>query len=101
MRWWVNILPEVVRGIQSFGFTDTPPDKILESVEQYLSNHGESCASDRWEKCPDDFFIYTHLYLEASRWHSLEFVVKDTAAVIGVLEVVWVEHHLSDYVEKR
>jgi hypothetical protein len=96
VRWWVHILPEVVSGIQSFGFTDPPPDKILEAVEQYLSAHGESCAVDRWKKCPDDFFIYTHLFLERERWHALEFIVKDTAAVVGVLEVVWVEHHSSD-----
>lgn len=98
MRWWVNILPEVVSGIHSFGFTNPPPDKILEQVEHYLSHHGDSFAMDRWEKCPDDFFIYTHLFLEGGRWHALEFIVKDTAAVVGVLEVVWVEHHPSDLV---
>lgn len=97
MRWWVNIMPEVVSGIQSFGFTNPPPDKILEQVEQNLSNYGEMWAADRWEKCPDDFFIYTHLFLEGGRGHTLVFIVKDTAAVVGVLEVVWVEHHPLDY----
>jgi hypothetical protein len=96
VRWWVNILPEVVSGIQSFGFTDPSLDKILEQVEQNLSHYGELWATDRWEKCPDDFFIYTHLFLEGDRRHTLEFLVKDTAAVVGVLEVVWVEHHFSD-----
>lgn len=98
MRWWVNILPEVVSGIQSFGVTDPPPEKILEQVEQNLSNHAELWTTDRWEKCPDDFFIYRHLFIEGGRGHMLDFVVKDTAAVVGVLEVVWVEHHSSDYV---
>jgi len=41
--WWVNITPEVVRGVQSFGFRDPTPDQILELVEQYLSQHGELC----------------------------------------------------------
>ena len=98
MRWWVNILPDVVKGIQSFGFTAPPPYEILEQVEQNLSNHGETWAVDRWDKCPDDFFVYTHLFIEGGRWHTLEFLVKDTAAVVGVLEVVWVEHRSSDYV---
>ena len=95
MKWWVNILPEVVSGIQSFAFTDPPPDKILEQVEQNLSTQGELWTRDRWEKCPDDYFTYAHVFLENGRWHTLEFIVKDTAAVVGVLEVVWVEHHSS------
>jgi hypothetical protein len=67
MRWWVNVLPEVVSGIQSFGFTDPPPDKVLESVEQNLSNHGELWTTERWEKSPDDYFVYTHGFIESGR----------------------------------
>jgi hypothetical protein len=89
-------LPEVVRGVHSFGFTDPSPDKILDSVQHYLANHGEACAADRWDRCPDDFFVYIHVLIEGGRWHSLEFVVDDTAAAVGVLKVVWVEHRLGD-----
>jgi hypothetical protein len=37
VTWWVSILPEVVRGVESFGFSDPPPEKILESVEYNLA----------------------------------------------------------------
>jgi hypothetical protein len=98
VKWWVNVLPEVVSGIEGMGFTDPPADKILESVEQYLSNFGESFFADRWEKCPDDFFVFRHVFIESNRWRALEFVVKDTAASVGVLEVVWVDHYPADRV---
>jgi hypothetical protein len=93
VRWWVNILPEVVRGVQSFGFSDPAPDTILESVERYLAHSGETYFTDRWDKCPDDYFTYAHVFIEGGRYHTLVFVVRDTAAEVGVLEVVWVEHH--------
>jgi hypothetical protein len=41
VAWWINIRPAVVQGIESFGFHDPPPDKILEFVEHYLSQFGE------------------------------------------------------------
>jgi hypothetical protein len=91
--WWVSILPEVVRGIESCGFTDPPPDKILEAVEQSIALNGEAYATDRWDQCPDDFFVYTHIFIEGGRYHTLEFVVEDTSAEAGVLKVAWVEHH--------
>lgn len=96
MAWWVSITPEVVRGVESFGFTDPSPDRILELVEHYLANYGEQSAVDRWPKCPDDFFVYSHLLIEAGRLHTLEFIVEDTSAAVGVLRVVWVEHYLGD-----
>jgi hypothetical protein len=98
VRYWVNILPEVVRGVQSFGFTNPSSDDILQFVETYLAAHGERCAVDRWHQCPDDFFVYSHHFVEGGRYHSLEFLVRDTAAVVGVLEVVWVEHHPGNLV---
>jgi hypothetical protein len=93
VTWWVNVLPEVVDGVRSFGFTDPAPDKILEFVESYLSQYGEQCALDRWIGCPDDYFVYSHILSLGGRWHTLEFVVRDTSKQAGVLEVVWVEHY--------
>jgi hypothetical protein len=98
VEWWIQISPEVIRGVQSFGFQDPPPDRILEFVESYLSQHGDACAIDRWDKSPDDFFIYSHLFIEGGRTHTLEFVVNDTAKEMGVLKVVWVEHRPGDLV---
>ncbi len=96
MGWWINITPEVVQGIKSFGFRDPAPDKILDFVEHYLSQYGDECATDRWAKCPDDYFVYTHIFLESGRFHALEFVVQDTSKEVGVLHVVWVEHYPGD-----
>jgi hypothetical protein len=96
VAWWVNITPEVVQAVQSFGFKAPPPDKILEFVEHYLSLHGAACATARWDKCPDDFFVYSHVFTEAGQLHTLEFLVKDTSAVVGVLNVIWVEHYPGD-----
>jgi hypothetical protein len=93
VAWWVSITPDVVRGVGSFGFRDPPAASILEAVEHYLAHYGEVCAVDRWNKCPDDFFIYNHIFVEGGRWHTLEFVVDDTSNAVGVLRVVWVEHH--------
>ena len=92
MAWWVSSTPEVVRGVESFGFRDPPTDCILESVEYNLANFGEVYAVDRWDKCPVDFFVYSHIFVEGSRWHTLEFLVDDTSAAVGVLRLVWVEH---------
>ena len=91
MAWWVNITPEVVSGVQSFGLSN--PTAVLEWVEHYLSQFGESCANDRWDKCPEDFFVYTHIVMEGGRLHSLVFVVDDASKEVGVLNVVWVEHY--------
>jgi hypothetical protein len=95
VAWWVSITPEVVRGVESFGLTN--PDKILESVERNLALYGEKCAMDRWDKCPDDFFVYSHLFIEGGRLHNLVFLVDDTSASVGVLRVVWVDHYSGDY----
>jgi hypothetical protein len=73
VAWWVSITPEVVRGIESFGFKDPPPDSILESVERNLANYVETSAVDRWAKCPDDFFVYCHVSLKVAAcrlWNS-------------------------------
>ncbi len=78
--------------------SDPPPYQILDFVQHYLANYGETVAADRWDQCPDDFFVYTHIFIEGGRWHSLAFIVKDTAAAVGVLQVVWVEHHPGDLV---
>jgi hypothetical protein len=96
VAWWVTITPEVLRGIQTFGFRNPSPDKILEFVECYLSQYGEECATNRWSKCPVDFFVYTHLLIHDGRFHTLEFVVNDTSKEVGVLRVVWVEHYPGD-----
>jgi hypothetical protein len=96
VAWWVYIAPEVASGVQSFGFANPPPHKILEFVEHYLAHFGDACATDRWDKCPDDFFVYTHLFIEGGRRHVLEFVVEDTSKEMGVLKVVWVEHHSGE-----
>jgi hypothetical protein len=96
MTWWVSIAPEVVEGIRSFGFEDPRPDRILESVEHYLAHYGEDCAIDRWDKCPESFFVYSHFFKAGGRWQTLELIVEDTSAAVGVLRVVWVEHHLGD-----
>ena len=96
MAWWINITPRVVRGIESFGFSDPPPDKILEFVEHYLSQYGDACAANRWRACPDDFFVYTHILLHGGRLHTLEFIVDDTSKEVRVLHVAWVEHYPGD-----
>jgi hypothetical protein len=96
LAWWVSVTPEVVRGVESFGFKDPSPDRILEFVEHYLANYGEMCAMDRWSKCPDDFFVYSHVFIEGGRWQTLEFIVEDTSALVGVLRIVWVEHYPGD-----
>ena len=93
MAWWVSITPEVVRGVESFGFKDPPPDSTLGAVERYLTTHGENFAGDRWDKCPDDFFVYRHIFIESGRLQTLEFIVDDTSAAVGVLRVAWVEHY--------
>jgi hypothetical protein len=91
VAWWVNILPEVVDGVRSFGFTDPAPDNILVSIESYLARYGEECAQDRWIRCPDDYFVYSHILISGWKYYTLEFVVRDTSKAAGVLEVVWVE----------
>ena len=93
MPWMVEFLPEVVRGIESFGFGDTSADQILATVESYLAGHGEMFFADRWDKCPDDYFVYSHLFIDRGRYHALTFIVEDSQAEMGVLKVVWVEHH--------
>ena len=93
MTWWVSVEPAVVQGVESFGFKDPTPDKILGSVEHNLVHYGDKFATDRWDKCPDDFFVYTHLFIEGGRYQKLEFIVYDTSAEAGVLKVVWVEHY--------
>jgi hypothetical protein len=92
VRFWVIFLPEVERGLHSFGFPDPLPDRILRFVRAYLGRDGDKCAPDRWPVCPDDFFVYSHLFVEGGRYQSLEFVVNDTEMAVGVLRVVWVEH---------
>jgi hypothetical protein len=96
VAWWIDITPQVVRGVVSFGFKDLPPDRILESVEGYLANHGDPSVMDRWNRCPDDFFVYSHVFIDGGRWQRLEFIVEDTSALVGVLRVVWVEHYSGD-----
>jgi hypothetical protein len=94
VAWWVYIAPEVESGVKSFGFRD--PDKILGSVEYNLANYGEAWAMGRWDKCPNDYFVYSHLFIDGGRWHNLLFIVRDTSASIGVLEAVWVQHYPGD-----
>jgi hypothetical protein len=84
----VEFLPEVVRGVESFGFIDSSADPILTSVEYYLAYHGEMFFADRWDKRPDDFFVYSHIFIDGGRYHALVFVVKDPQAEVGVLKVV-------------
>jgi hypothetical protein len=98
VSWWVQFEPEVVRGVESFGFSDPSPQTILELVERCLAQHGEACAVDRWAQCPDDFFVYTHVFIEGGRYHALEFVVNDTSDEMNVLKVAWVAHHPGDLV---
>ena len=98
MAWWVVVTPAVVQGVRSFGFKDPTPDRILESMEHYLTHYGDVCATDRWSQCPDDFFVYTHVLIEGGRWHTLEFIVNDaSAAAMGVLKVIWVEDYVGDF----
>jgi hypothetical protein len=93
VSWWVNITSEVIEGVKSFGFTDPSAEEILDFVAHYLSEHGEDSAGQRWHQCPDDFFVYTHILIDAGCVHTLEFIVDDTSAEVSVLNVVWVEHH--------
>jgi len=93
VAWWVNITREVVEGLQSFGFQNPSPEQILQSVEHYLRTQGETWFEDRWNKCPEQFFVFTHILAEGGRLHTLEFVVEDTSKTVGVLNVVWVEHY--------
>ena len=94
----VNIAPEVVRGIESFGLQGQTSIRILESVEHNLAEFGDRFASDRWDKCPDDFFVYSHVLIDGGRWHNLVFVVDDTVEEMGILRVLWVEHYPGDFV---
>ena len=98
MTWLVEFLPEVVRGVESFGFSDTSADQILTSVEYYLAHHGETFFADRWDNRPDDFFVYSHIFIDGGRYHALVFVVKDAQAEMAVLKVVWVEHYPGNLV---
>jgi hypothetical protein len=93
VQWLVEFLPEVVRGVESFGFSDVSADQIRASVEYYLGRHGEMFFADRWDKCPDDFFVYSHIFIDRGQYHALIFVVEDSHAEMAVLKVVWVEHH--------
>jgi hypothetical protein len=96
VAFWINITPEVVKGMESFGFKDPPPDKVLEFVERYLSQYGEACSMNRWDKCPERFFVYSHVLIHGGLFHTLEFVIEDTSKAVGVLHVVWVEHYPGD-----
>ena len=96
MAWWVSVSPEVVRGIESFGFKNPGLDRILESTEDYLKNFGDQCFEDRWSQNPDDFFVYSHIFIENGRLRTLVYLVNDTSAESGILKVVWVERHLGD-----
>jgi hypothetical protein len=92
----VNIRPEVVRGVQSF-FPGPRAAQILDFVGHYLAERGDEYRGDRWNNNPDDFFIYQHTLLDDSlRLRTLEFVVRDTGAFAGVLEVTWVERYPDD-----
>ena len=97
MAWWVSITPEVVRSVEACGFKDPSPASVLESVEYHLAHYGETGAMERWHKCPEDFFIYSHVLIEGGRFHTLEFLVNDTSAEAGVLRIVWVEHYPGDF----
>jgi hypothetical protein len=92
VQWWVEFLPEVVRYVESRGFADPSADKILDAVEHHLVHHGDTFIADRWDKAPDDFFVFEHVFIEGGRYHLLKFVVKDAQAEMAVLKVVWVEH---------
>jgi hypothetical protein len=96
VSWWVHVTPEVKAYIQTRGFTKQSPDKILAAVTGFLSVYGDECAIDRWNTCPDDFFVYSHLFIDGGRMHTLKFVVKDATAEQAVLQVVWVEHIPGD-----
>lgn len=96
MAWWVNVLPEVPQGIKSFGFSDSLSASILQSLEHFLSLYGDQCAEDRWDKCPDMYFVYSHVLVDGGRMHTLIFIVEDTSKAVGVLNAVWVEHHPGD-----
>lgn len=93
MEWWIEIAPDVVAGLSSFGFLDPPPGDILQSVADALGAHTDHWRGDRWPACPDDFFVYSHAFLADGRFHELLFVVKDTTAEAGILRIAWVEHH--------
>jgi hypothetical protein len=95
VAWRVSIAPDVIRYIRSVGFREQSPDQILQAVESYLAHHGDQCRTDRWNRCPDDFFVYSHVLVDGGRLHTLEFIVKDASAERGVLKVVWVEHYLG------
>jgi hypothetical protein len=93
VAWWVDITPEVVHGIQSFGFKKPSAADILEALNFNLANCGDTGALQRWNRCPDDYFVYSHIFIEGGRLHVLEFIVDDTSAPVGVLKVAWVEHY--------
>jgi hypothetical protein len=96
VTWWVNVLPEVPQGIKSFGFSDPVSENILQSLEHYLSLYGERCAEDRWDRCPEKFFVYSHVLAHGGRLHTLVFIVDESSKAVGVLNVVWVENHPGD-----
>lgn len=90
MAWWIEIRPEVVRGLESFGFGNDA--EILEMLEKNLERSAELFIGDRWENRPSAYFVYSHVLTDADgRIHVLEFVVSDELKEMGVLRVVWVE----------
>lgn len=91
VAWWVELTPQVVRGLESFGFKKPSAADILEMVDFNLGNCGDTIAMQRWKPCPDDYFVYSHVFVEDRRLHTLEFIVDATSAPAGVLKVVWVE----------
>jgi hypothetical protein len=86
MAWWVDISPEVEKGITSFGLNSA---LVLSTIESYLRNASEEDMSVRWVLNPDDYFVYVHVTATT----TLEFLVNDAAKVNGVLRLVWVERH--------
>lgn len=90
MAWWIEIRPEVVRGLGSFRLGNDA--EILEMLEENLTHSAELFIGDRWEKCPSGYFVYSHVMTDVEgRIHLLEFVVNDEMKEMGVLRVVWVE----------
>jgi hypothetical protein len=92
VEWLIEVAPEVISSVKSFGFSERAENRILESLDGFLGKYGGDLSKERWPSCPDDYFVHNHILIDRNRLHSLTFIVKDSSAEYGVLKVAWVEH---------